>query len=156
MLFCIFSKYGSVTSDDLWSILQDVRDNNENLKLMFAKDASTFDEDKGIYTQIASQKLYVKEMIRPWMTQKGFPIITVQIYRDVNILKITQFSSSGDGSKWWIPVNYILRHESMCFTNVYVWLTPIQPLYIQMGNVYNTDNYTDKTSWIIVNIGQTG
>jgi len=133
MLFCIFSKYGLVTTDNLWSAMQDA-----------------FDATK------SESKVDIKKVMDTWITQKGFPLVIVTRDYVTGKIIISQqsyyaFDSSEiiyRSSKWWIPVTWTTQSSSnFQETTPTLWLGPeTDPITITI----------DPDEWIIVNLQQTG
>lgn len=141
MLFCIFSKYGVVTSDDLWSILHNIKDSEDDLKSIFSEVKS------------------IKEVIEPWITQKGFPII--EVWQNDDLLRLTQKSSAfklsfnKQSDKWWIPVTYMtatdVAHNQSRLTFPLKWFKPTETLTLEITNFAKIEH-----NWYLINVGQMG
>nr|XP_012228379.1 PREDICTED: aminopeptidase N-like [Linepithema humile] len=125
-------KYGLVTTDDLWFALQ------------VALNATL------------GSKVDIKKVMDPWMTQKGFPLVTVTRDYVTGKTNISQqpyntFDISdtiSDSSKWWIPVTW--TEES--FTTFH----ETSPTLFLGPEDENISIITNPDDWIIVNLQQTG
>lgn len=140
ILFCIFSKFGVVTSDDLWSILHNIKNSEGDLKFIF------------------SEVKNIKKVMEPWITQKGFPIVEVWQNSNDDFLRLTQKSSfqplfDKENHKWWIPITYMTSTDAILsnLTFRFKWLKPTESLQLQLTNVLKNND-----SWYIINVGQIG
>lgn len=127
----MLSKYGVATTDDLWSTLQAALDATSELQVD------------------------IKKVMDSWITQTGFPLVTVtrdyitgqtiiwqQPYNTYDISGIISHS------KWWIPITWT-KESSPTFHNT----TPI----LWLGPENETISIiTDPDEWIMVNLQQTG
>lgn len=129
MLFCLFSKYGVVTSDDLWSAMQ------------FVLNAT-------------SKSFDVKQIMDTWIIKQGYPLVVVQRNYETGETIISQepyhiFDFGVERYKWWIPVTYTTEaHPAFDYSSFpTVWLGPENE---------NVSLETNPNDWIIVNVQQSG
>ncbi|XP_076645841.1 aminopeptidase N-like [Halictus rubicundus] len=91
-----------------------------------------------------------REVAEDWVTQPGFPLVTVTRVSPGNYsLSQQRFKAYGNHNnktKWWIPITYATNHK-LNFTNTTVthWLTPKNLTIIE-----------PDSDWIVVNKQQTG
>lgn len=118
-----------MTTDDLWTSLQVV-----------------YDEENG-----DEQLLNIKEIMDPWLEQKGYPILTVTRDYNTGVTNVSQkMAQSYDvDNKWTIPLTYATKSNPN-FTST----API--MWINKNEVNITIPNIDKDDWIILNIQQRG
>ncbi|XP_024945955.1 aminopeptidase N, partial [Cephus cinctus] len=124
--------YGAVTSDDLWSALQEVSDEYE----------------------ILPPEICLKKVMDTWVEQPGFPLITVtRDYKTgkANISQERYFQSgaSGDGTRWWVPISYTTQSDlNFSSTSPREWIPQAKNNIVLSG--------FKPTDWTIFNIKESG
>ncbi|XP_015604744.1 aminopeptidase N-like [Cephus cinctus] len=124
--------YGVVTSDDLWSALQEVSDEYE----------------------ILPPEICLKKVMDTWVEQPGFPLITVtRDYKTgkANISQERYFQSgaSGDGTRWWVPISYTTQSDlNFSSTSPREWIPQAKNNIVLSG--------FKPTDWTIFNIQESG
>lgn len=86
-----------------------------------------------------------------WLTQKRYPVLTIERYYDQNKITIAQESyeknAEDDFPKWQIPITYTTESElDFHHTSPRLWLNNDT---VEIEGI-------DSNDWIIVNIQQTG
>lgn len=125
-----FSEYGSITSDDLWNALQ-----------------SAYNEKE----KEGSNNLSIKEIMRAWVEQQGYPIVNVTRNYETGKVFITQEGNlqGHKSNRWWIPINFATKsNANFDVVSPTHWLKP--------GDENIVIDGVDKDDWIIVNIQQSG
>ncbi|XP_024945317.1 aminopeptidase N-like [Cephus cinctus] len=124
--------YKAVTSDDLWSALQEVSDEYE----------------------ILPPEICLKKVMDTWVEQPGFPLITVtRDYKTgkANISQERYFQSgaSGDGTRWWVPISYTTQSDlNFSSTSPREWIPQAKNNIVLNG--------FKPTDWTIFNIKESG
>lgn len=131
-------EYGTVTPDDLWKALQDAVDESD----------------------VPHDDFNVKEIMKPWIEQGGYPIVTIKRDYITGNIGITQKkfqylnSDNTDNNRttdetWWIPINFATR-SNLDFSSTLPthWLKPQDESLTIEG--------VDVDDWIIVNKQLTG
>lgn len=127
-IFFFFSQFGTVTSDDLWAAFQEANDEANKEK-----------------------SLNIKELMDPWILQKGTPALTVTRNYETGETNITQTNSvNGDSDvRWTIPINYATKSNPD-------FSSALPTLWMNKNETTVTLPAIDKDDWIILNVQQRG
>ncbi|XP_043289619.1 uncharacterized protein [Venturia canescens] len=124
------NQYKCITSDDLWNAMQTAHNEKE-------KDLSKI--------------LSIKEIMKGWVEQQGYPVVNVTRDYETGKVVIRQEGNleKHKSNRWWIPINFAtksdLNFDSLTPTH---WLKPGDESLVLEG--------IDKDDWIIVNVQQSG
>lgn len=92
-----------------------------------------------------------------WITTEGYPIITVNVSRKLNIA--TTFHQEryftqpniNDSVKYWIPISYTTSKQlNFNDTRPILWMSN------KTETISDTDLYCEKNEWLLINLNQTG
>ncbi|XP_022904718.1 aminopeptidase N-like isoform X2 [Onthophagus taurus] len=118
--------YSNANNVDLWKILTSEAHRNRVL-----------DEDKS-----------VEEIMKTWMIQAGYPVISVTKNNNRLILNQKRFlinnESEMTSEKWWVPISY----ETDASRN------KIKTIWLKPNESYTINDFRD--TWYLLNINQTG
>ena len=84
-----------------------------------------------------------------WVNKPGYPVVSVKKVNNTFELKQEQFKwyETKNGTKWWVPVSYVTNDNlTSTDTRPSKWLSPKEDKLVIPIN----------SSWIIVNVNQTG
>lgn len=131
--------YKAAVQNDLWDSLTEQAHNDSTL----------------------DRQMTVGDVMDTWTLQKGFPIIQVQRNYADSSAKFTQtkfqiienatMAKEYESYKWWVPLSYASPSENSDFssTKPNFWLSKKEKSVTKKVNA-------DESSWMIVNIQQTG
>lgn len=95
--------------------------------------------------------LSVKEFLDPWITQKGYPLITVERHYDTFSTNISQKRLLRENlpseTLWSVPISYILNSNNRSENTL--WLR-------SKHEIWHNCTSSGNESWLLFNIGQTG
>lgn len=140
MLFCIFSKYGLITSDNFYSFLYD--------ELQSSLETSYLFEQK---------RMSIGEIIDVWIKRRGFPTISVvRHYTNYTKNNFVTISVSDDTKpEWYVPVSFMKQPDKSgkftlpFYTWSFFWISPQKSLEYDLAGLGH-----DK--WFMVNLQRTG
>lgn len=123
------------------------------LEKMNEKSATSDDLFNALNEKWNDKDLSVKTIMDTWVTQSGYPVITVT--REENKIRIKQErflakkpNQTESEEKWWIPINFASEKKAdFDTTSASNWLKPNESL--EIGDV-------DAAQWVIFNKQQTG
>ncbi|XP_015127629.1 thyrotropin-releasing hormone-degrading ectoenzyme-like isoform X2 [Diachasma alloeum] len=121
-------QFGSVETNDLWRNLQE-----------------------GYNEMKVSPHLNIKEIMNPWLEQRGYPLLKVTRNYKTGIISITQSDgeNSESGNLWTIPINYATTSRPD--------FSSTRPMYfMRRANHSLVLDRIDRNDGIILNIQQTG
>ncbi|XP_040578473.2 aminopeptidase N-like [Lepeophtheirus salmonis] len=110
---------------------------------------------------VIPQNLTFKVLMGPWITQVGYPVITVSPNFEKGSIQISQNSFSYDFSSddrsenvWWVPLKYNIRNKHDNGTSRLIWLNDTK-----LNQTYHDMDLTNSPHClypVIFNINQTG
>ncbi|XP_071745452.1 aminopeptidase N [Lepeophtheirus salmonis] len=111
--------------------------------------------------RVIPQKVTIKVLMGPWLTQTGYPVITVSPNFKKGSIQISQESIAyGSSSKkrnenvWWVPLKYNIKNKHDNGTIRLIWLNDTK-----LNQTYHDEDLTNSSHClypVIFNINQTG
>ncbi|XP_057333462.1 aminopeptidase N-like [Microplitis mediator] len=122
------NQFRGVTSNDLWSSLQEAY----NKKFI-------------------NNSLNIKNVMEPWINQRGFPILNVTRDYDTGLVTITQSNvlANRKDTTWSVPISYATQSNPNFSSTVPV-------TWIKQNERSITLSGVDPDDWIILNVQQRG
>ncbi|XP_049781738.1 uncharacterized protein LOC126183641 [Schistocerca cancellata] len=93
------------------------------------------------------------DVMTPWVTQPGFPLVTVSRQGGSLVLSQSQFRPENDSAgshRWWVPVTYTCSplEDNQPLIEGLVWLPPHENAIVPIDQT--------KCKWLIFNMGHKG
>ncbi|XP_014484468.1 PREDICTED: aminopeptidase N-like [Dinoponera quadriceps] len=129
----------------------------EYLKRYAYSSATTYDFLSILKNKIRSDCTYrynAAEMMQTWLSERGYPVLTVRQYKDgtisINVSNSLE-KSSHSRNEWQIPTTFTTKeHLNFTQNSPTFWLNSSEVLSVNLSGFY------DQSQWVISNIQQFG
>ncbi|XP_070167760.1 aminopeptidase N-like [Polyergus mexicanus] len=112
---------------------------------------------KNAYDKINPRSYDIKEMMYPWTTQKGYPVLNI-LHHNADSIKVSIKNLNGPNENRWIPISYTTETDSnFNIPAPLFWLKPPKkPFNRPYSHYFILPLKHREDGWIIFNIQQIG